>query len=167
MFFLPTLYALEFHPIIGYEKVHKTYPTEHTNSRLIYGLRVLVGPKILSAEIEGTTGEDTETFPDQNIKVKEKVYNGMLGLRSGVDLGLLSVFARAGGHVRKQEVEKTENGVTTIEKPSARISPYAGAGLMFGSGPLKANAGVTAIFTDRPNNGDIEYQYTLGLGLGF
>lgn len=161
------VYSLEFQPIVGYEQVHKSYPVERTKSRFIYGARVLVGPKILSLEAEGTTGRDSESFPDRNLILKEKVYNGMLGLRSSVSLPFINAYVRAGGHVRKKEIEKTENGVITNEKPASYLSPYAGAGIYVGPSPLKLHAGVTAIFTGKPQSDDVEYQYTLGASIGF
>lgn len=165
--YIASAQALEIQPIIGFEQVRKTDPVDRTKSRLIYGLRVLVGPRILSAEAEVTTGQDKEEFNDLNLTLKETVYNGMLGIRSTVDLMMLSVYARAGGHIRKREIERVENGITTTEKPATYISPYAGAGLYLGPGPFKVHAGVTAIFTGRPKSSDIEYQYTLGASINF
>jgi hypothetical protein len=112
-FFYYHTQALEIHPIIGYEKTQRSYPVSHSSSRLIYGLRVLVGPPILAAEVEATTGQDEKDFPEQNMHLKETVYNGMLGVRSSIDLLMVNVYARAGGHIRKTEREVTENNVVT------------------------------------------------------
>lgn len=167
LFLTAKVHALEFQPIIGFEKVNRSYPVEHSKSHFIYGARLIVGPKILSVEAEATTGQDSESFPDRNLTIKEKVYNGMLGLRSGMDISILNIYVRAGGHIRKTEIEKTENNVTTNETPSAYVSPYAGAGLYIGPSALKLHAGITAIFTGHPQSDDIEYQYTLGASIGF
>ncbi len=161
------LFALEIHPIIGYEKVQRSYPVDHSNSRLIYGARLIVGPSLLSVEAEATTGQDKKNFPDQNLTLKETVYNGMLGLRSSVNLALINVYVRAGGHIRKTEREVTENNITTKTTPASYVSPYAGVGFYVGPGPIKIHAGVTAIFTGRPQSDGVEYQYTAGLRLGF
>ncbi|MDH4467670.1 MAG: hypothetical protein QE271_06385 [Bacteriovoracaceae bacterium] len=131
------------------------------------GLVLLIGPKALSLETEFTTGKDSVNFSEQNLSIKETVYNGMLGLRSSFSLLVLDFHIRAGGHIRKRELETTTNGVAVKETPSSYVSPYAGGGVSIGMGPLQGNAGVTAIFIGRPNSSDIEYQYTLGLGLGF
>jgi hypothetical protein len=160
-------YGIEIHPIIGYEKVQRSYPVDHSSSRLIYGARLIVGPSLLSVEAEATTGQDKKDFPNQNLTLKETVYNGMLGLRSSVNLAFINVYARAGGHIRKTEREVTENNVTTKTEPASYVSPYAGAGLYVGPGPIKVHAGVTAIFTGRPKSDDVEYQYTAGLRIGF
>jgi hypothetical protein len=166
-FLLSNAYAIQIQPIVGFEKVQKSTPSEHSRSRLIYGARLLVGPKILSVETEVTTGHDSETFAAQNLTIKETAYNGMLGLRSSFDLLLLNFYVRAGGHIRKRETETTTNGVMVKETPASYVSPYAGGGISIGAGPLQAIAGVTAIFIGKPASSDIEYQYTLGLGLGF
>lgn len=158
--------AIELQPIVGYEQTQKSYPSPHTESRLIYGARLLVGPKIFSLETEFTTGKDSESFPDQDLTIKETAYNGMLGIRSGVNLGFIDVHLRAGGHLRKRKIETTEDGVLTVEKPATYLSPYAGAGATLGSGPIRGTAGVTAIFIGKPQANDVEYQYTLGIGLG-
>ena len=154
-------------PIIGYERVQKIEPTPHTKSRLIYGLRANYGPPILSAEAEITQGKDDESFPDRNLTIEEKATNLMAGLRSSFNLGgVLSWYLRAGGHARKSEYTRTENGVTTTRDPAVYVSPYAGTGATLNlMGTLTANAGITVIFTGRPKGSDHEYQTTLGFGI--
>lgn len=154
-------------PIVGYERVQKFEPTSHTKSRLIYGLRASYGPPILAAEAEVTQGKDDESFPEQDLKIEEKVTNLMLGLKSSFNLGsMLTWYLRAGGHARKSEYTRTEAGVSTTRDPAVYASPYAGTGATINLfDKLTANAGITVIFTGRPQGSDHEYQTTLGFGI--
>ncbi len=154
-------------PIIGYERVQKIEPTAHTKSRLIYGLRASYGPPIFSVEGEVTQGKDDESFPDRNLTIEEKVTNMMLGIRSSFNLAsTLTWYLRGGGHARKSEYTRTENGVSSEREPAVYTSPYAGTGLTINLfNKLTANAGITVIFTGRPRGSDREYQTTLGFGI--
>lgn len=158
---------LSVEPIVGYERVQALLPEPHTKDRLIYGLRVSFGPPILSIEAEATQGSDTESFPSDNLEVKESVTNGMVGLKSSIFNGqFLRWYIRAGGHARKTKIETTLLSVTTTEEPDLKISPYAGTGLTFRFGSMfTLNAGITAIFTGEPNGSDREYQTTLGFSI--
>ena len=157
---------LTIEPIVGYERVQKFSPTVHTADRLIYGARATYGLSLASLEAQVTQGNDTESFPLQDLEIKEEVINAMLGLKSSIRFGVLSFFLRAGGHARKSKVSTTEAGVTTIEEPGINISPYAGTGLGINfSNMIKINAGVTAIFTGKPKGSDQEYQTTLGFAI--
>ncbi|WP_372656287.1 hypothetical protein [Halobacteriovorax sp.] len=151
-------------PIVGYERVQKISPTQHTKDRLIYGVRAVYGPPLLSAEAEVTQGKDTESFPDQDLTIKETATSAMVGLRSNfLRTKVLTTYIRAGGHARKSEIETTEAGVTTTREPAVTISPYAGAGLSVNLlNKFRLNLGVTGIFTGKPKGSDREYQTTLG-----
>jgi hypothetical protein len=151
-------------PIIGYERVQKILPTPHTTNRLVYGLRAVYGPPLLSAEAELTQGKDTENFPDRSLTIKETATNAKVGIRSNfLRTTFVTTYLRAGGHARKSEIEKTESGVTTTHEPAIYVSPYAGAGMAVNIlNKLKLNFGVTAIFTGKPKGSDREYQTTLG-----
>lgn len=154
-------------PIVGYERVQKISPTPHTKSRLVYGLKALYGIPILSAEAELTQGKDTESFPEQDLTIDESVINAKLGIRSHIIRSkFITTYLRAGGHARKSEIERTEAGVTTTSEPAIRISPYAGAGLSINIfNKVRANLGLTAIFTGHPRGSDREYQTTLGFSI--
>ena len=161
--------SLNLYPIIGLERVQKIEPTPHTKSRLIYGLGLRYGPPALAAEAEVTRGSDDESFPDRNLMIKETATNVMLGLRSSFQFAsLLRWYLRAGGHARKTERERTENGVTSETDPAVYVSPYAGTGLSVNVlNKFTINGGVTVIFTGKPKVSDHEYQTTLGFGLRF
>ena len=156
--------SAQFEPIVGYERVQKFEPTARTKERLIFGGRGSYGVPLLSAELEVTRGNDTEDFPSRNLTIEETATNVMLGLRSRVYHGsIFRFYLRGGGHARKREIERTENGVTTEREPAVFVSPYAGTGIrMELNNMLELNAGVTAIFTGKPKGSDREYQTTLG-----
>lgn len=168
--FIPTTLAassksyLTIGPIVGYERVQKISPTPHTKDRLVYGVRALYGPPLLSAEAEVTQGKDSESFPERDLTIKETATTAQLGLRSNFfRTKILTTYLRAGGHARKSEIETTEAGVTTKSEPAIRISPYAGAGLGINlMNKFTLNLGITAIFTGKPKGSDREYQTTLG-----
>lgn len=154
-------------PIVGYERVQKFEPTPHTKSRLIYGLRASYGPPIFAAEAEVTRGSDDESFPDQDLTIEETATNAMLGLRSSFNISsALRWYIRGGGHARKREITRTQDGVTTEQDPAVYLSPYAGSGLNINLfNKLTLNAGITVIFTGEPKGSDYEYQTTLGFGI--
>lgn len=160
---------LEIEPVVGYERVMKFEPTPHSKDRLTYGLRASLGVPLLALEAEVTQAKDNESFPDEDLTIKETSNTAMLGLRSRIRLGsILSFTLRAGGHARQSEVEKTQAGVTTTEKPAIYLSPYAGAGLGINlSNRIRANAGLTVVFTGKPRGSDREYRPTLGLSARF
>ena len=156
---------LTINPVIGYERVQKVYPTPHTSSRFIYGLRAQYGLRILSLEAEATQGKSDEAFPTQNITVKDTTTNLKLGLRSNFNIlaNTLSMYLRAGASGNKTKEERTESGVTTTVEPDFDISPYAGTGFNFRLlSNIYANGGITVIFTGEPEGSDYDYQTTLG-----
>lgn len=158
---------LTVEPIVGYERVQKLEPTARTKNRFYYGVRGSYGVPLLSAEAELTRAEDSESFADRDLKLEETSTSLMLGVRSHFNhQGILGAFLRAGGHARQSEIEKTQDGVKTVDKPSVRLSPYAGAGLNIRlASYFRLNAGVTAIFTGEPKGDDREYRTSLGFSL--
>ena len=157
--------SLTINPVIGYERVQKIFPTPHSTSRLIYGLRAQYGVSLLSLEAEATQGRSDETFPVEGITVKDTTTNLKLGLRSNFNVlaNTLSMYLRAGGSANKTKEEITENGVTRVNKPSLKISPYAGTGFNFRLlSSIYVNGGITVIFTGEPKGSDYDYQTTLG-----
>lgn len=157
---------LTIEPIVGYERVQKLSPTPHTKNRLMYGLRANFGPPLISMEAQLTQANDTESFPEEDLTIKEEVINAMLGIRSNLSLGVLGFYLRAGGHARKSKLTTTKDGETTEKEPAIRVSPYAGTGISINAANiLRANAGVTAIFTGKPKGSDREYQTTLGFAI--
>ena len=158
---------LSIEPIVGYEQVQTLAPTPHSKNRLIYGLRAIYGFSFLAAEAELTQGNDTESFPVDDLTIKESVINAKLGIRSNfINTQFFNSYLRAGGHARQSEIETTDAGVTTVEKPAVKISPYAGAG--FGlriNNMFRFNLGITAIFTGEPKGSDRDYQTTAGFSI--
>lgn len=158
---------MKIEPVVGLERVQKIEPTPHTKNRFIYGIRMNYGPPIFSAEAEVTQGKDSESFPLQSLSIEETVTNAMLGVRSSFHFGnLLQWYLRLGGHARKSEVSRTENGVTTTRDPAVYLSPYAGTGLSINLlNAFSLNAGYTVLFTGKPKGSDREYQTTLGFSV--
>lgn len=158
---------LSIQPIVGFERVQKLEPTPYSTSRFIYGARINYGPPIISAELEVTRGQDSKTFPEQNLRVEEEVTNIMGGARSSHNFGgLLDVYLRAGGHTRKSKLTQTRDSATVTRRPASYVSPYVGTGASVNVlNIFTLNAGLTVLFTDRPESGDREYQTTLGFGL--
>ena len=158
---------LRIEPVVGAERVQKIEPTQHSKTRLIYGLRINYGPPLFSAEAEVTQGKDNESFADQNLTIEETVTNAMLGVRSSLNFAnLASWYLRVGGHARKSELQRTQNNVTTVRDPAIYVSPYAGTGLNINLlGTFSLNAGYTILFTGKPKGSDREYQTTLGFSV--
>lgn len=158
---------LTVEPIVGYERVQKIEPTPRTESRFYYGVRASYGVPLLSAEAELTRAQESDSFPEQDLKLEETSTTLMLGLRSNFNHeGIIGLYLRAGGHARKSEVEKTQDGVKTIDEPAVRLSPYAGTGLNIRLARyFSLNAGLTVIFTGEPKGSDKEYRTSLGFSI--
>lgn len=116
-------------PIIGYETQRKPNP-DRTKVVFIYGVRVIAGYKILSAEGEYTHGTSDEALlsPPQNIKEVTDRYR--LGVRSTYDIGtILSATLRGGAETMKRKVTTTVAGSTTTSDAASKVDPYGGLGL--------------------------------------
>lgn len=157
--------SLGLEPIIGYERVQKLVPTEHTNDRLVYGARLTLGFPLLSLEGEYTQSKDTETFTDQGLVVKDSAQKLKVGLRSTVSLTMaLKAFARGGMQATRNEHTEETNGVqTAYSKEPERWDPYAGAGFKVAIGrKLSLTGDVVAVFKQWPNMKKNEYLTSVG-----
>jgi len=163
---LSTQASFKLEPIVGYERVQKILPTPRSKDRLVVGLRAQYGPRLFALEGEATRSSDDETFSDQNLRLKEESYAFRAGFRSSFRLPFVNWFLRAGGQARKSKIEETRNGVVSNREPAVYVSPYAGTGLSINfRGMFTANAGITVVFTGRPQGSDREYVTTLGFGV--
>jgi hypothetical protein len=163
----PMGFAFTVEPIIGFDRVQKFLPTPHTKNRLVYGARATAGILLISGEAEYTRGQDDESFPDQDLAIKESADKAKLGIRSGIGLGPIMTFnLRAGGQATKGSREETRAGVTSTFSQDLEIDPYAGAGLRGKlSNKLSASAEVVAVITDTSDLSKNEYQTTAGFSI--
>ena len=159
--------TLGIEPIIGYERVQKLQPTQHMTNRLMYGARITAGIPLVAAEAEVTRGDDTESFPAQDLTIRDTDDKVKLGLRSSLRLSsLLSFQARAGGQAKRNTHEVTTAGQTEKTVGAIVYKPYAGLGLTSRLGHLFAlSGGVTVVFNDFPRMAGNEYQTTLGFNI--
>ncbi len=162
-----SLGMLRISPVIGYEQVQKNYPTPHTSNRLFYGLGVEVGPRAFSIEMQATQGKDSESY--SGIEIDETTTKLSLGLKSSMSASsFLNFYFRTGAQGKTSERVTTEAGVSTTEKSAFYVDPYVGTGVNIAvANALTMSVGLTAVFTDYPNEGKIEYQTNLGFGLRF
>lgn len=153
-------------PIISYQTVHKVVPTPRVSNELSYGLSATYGLSILSAEAEVTQSKEDKFFSATSTQYSDKTNRAKLGIRTAFHAQFIRFFMRGGIQAKQSEISTTVSGVSTTSKPDISYDPYAGAGLgiqflhMF-----RLNAGYTAVFHDKPNEGDIDSQYTLGFSL--
>lgn len=154
-------------PVVGYEQVQKNYPTPHTVNRFYYGVGIEAGPRLLSVELQATQGEDTESYSGTDIK--ETTKKASLGIKSYFALAsMLQFYFRAGAQGKDVTTDTTVSGVTTTEKSAFYVDPYVGTGLTVSlASMLNLSLGLTAVFSDYPNKGKIEYQTSFGFGLRF
>ena len=156
-------------PVVGYEREQKFTPTPHTKDRMFYGARLLFGPPLISVEGEYLQGEDTETFPTDDKKIKTKTEKFKAGIRSGLRLGpFLSWYLRGGYQGSKRNIATTDTAtdVTTTKDSAFKVAPYVGTGMRIHlMGALSVAGDFTVVFTDEPAQGDREYQTSLGLNL--
>ncbi|MBL7664851.1 MAG: outer membrane beta-barrel protein [Bacteriovoracaceae bacterium] len=156
-----------FQPFFGYERVYHSQPSPYWQTRNNYGVRVLVGPQLLSldgeyamAKDDNLIGATTVEHSSQKIKV---------GLRSTFNVSsYLGGFLRAGVQWKTEKRTETTAGVPT-ESTENSTDPYAGAGVVIAYAKnLALTADVTAVFIDsHPNGRDVEYQYSAGLVVKF
>jgi len=164
-------FSVGIEPIVGYERVQKLVPTVHSRDRLIYGARLTAGILLISAEAEYLRGTDTESFPDQDLTVKDTADKAKLGLRSTISFGgILSLVLRAGAQASQNKHEETTGGVTTSTTEAIKYRPYGGGGLRLGLGRnISLTGDIVAVFPSHfPNNmQNNEYQTTLGFTVRF
>lgn len=158
-------FAIE--PIVGYERVQKVKPTAHTRNRMNYGARVRVGIPLVSLEAEGIRGQDEESYPDQDLTIKDMDDKIRLGIRSSLRMtSLLSLWVRGGGQAKRNTHEETTGGVTTQEVGQFVYKPYAGLGLSSRLGRnFELSGGITVVFNDFPRMAQNEYDTTLGFSV--
>ena len=85
-----TLGLLKIEPTVTAERDQRFYPTAHSKDKLLYGVRILLGPPLLSIEGEYLMGNDVESFPEDNLKIKSDSERFKLGLRSGFAVACVS-----------------------------------------------------------------------------
>lgn len=160
--------ALKVMPIIGYETVFRDFPTPHTSTRLIYGLRLSYGVPLLSGEAEYTMGNDVENYVSAPERVRNKDERLKLGLVSTYHpVQFFSLSARAGGQASRGTREITSGGVATTTTKDLEVNPYAGAGLGFHlSSFLTLNANSTVVFRDYKSMRKNDVQNTVSLSIG-
>ncbi|MBC7691778.1 MAG: hypothetical protein H7222_08405 [Methylotenera sp.] len=165
----PSMVTTTVVPIIGFERTQKLVPTPHATTRLIYGVRVTAGVRLLSLESEYTHGMDSEAFPLQNLTTRDTADRVKLGIRSTFAMSsFLSTFLRAGGQATRNVHEETNSGVSTKTTDKIKYSPYAGTGLdirLFHNFSL--TAGLTVVFNQFPDLKKNDYQTTAGFTIRF
>ena len=170
--FTPTLSIaktglIRISPLYGFEKVYKIAPVSKTKTRAFYGVRAQAGPRILSVEAELTQSRDTELLASQNYTEKETTTQAKLGIRSGMGVGPLSFYLRAGGSAKKSKYEIDDNGALSTKEPAMKTYPYAGTGIDFRIMGFFVDAAITAVFTGEPKGSDYDTQTSLALGFRF
>lgn len=160
---------VKIEPVVTAEREQRFYPTAHTKDTLLYGGRLLIGPNYFLLESEYLMGNDTESFPEENKKVRTDSERMKLGLRAQLTLGrFFSWFLRGGMQGKKstQKVTDTDTDSTETSKSAYYIDPYVGTGFRFQLlDNISATGDLTAVFTDRPEKGDRDYQASLGFSL--
>jgi hypothetical protein len=153
--------AVLIEPLYGFEKYYRLSPAPAKfKTRTMLGVRATYGVPFLSAELEVTTGEDSENTPTTTItKSINKREQAKLGLRSNYALGSrLHLFFRAGARAAKDTVSITESGTTTSTVGDINIDPYLGAGIRIIIGAnFSLNAGVTGTQI-KDDNGDAKLE---------
>lgn len=155
-------------PVVGYERVTKTQPILYTKDRMLYGIRMIAGIPLVSAEGEYTHASDTGSFPTLGTDTSDTQDRIKLGIRSTYRMGLLSVFVRGGGQATRNTYSETVASVTTTTVSPVKYWPYLGGGLRFHmSRNLALTGDIVTIFRNFPNMNDNDYQVTAGLTLSY
>jgi hypothetical protein len=119
-------------PVIGYQSLQRTYPFDHKQGMLTYGLRVVVGTYRLAGEGEFQYGSATENFSNPTVTDNTSFIQARVGARTIVPvIEQLSLIFRLGmeGFHYSNEIS---NATTTItDSPAWKFEPYLGAGVNF------------------------------------
>ncbi len=156
-------------PVVGYERTQSLIPTAHSRDGLLYGARLTLGVLLLSLEAEYLRGTDNETFPANDLTIKDTSDKAKVGLRSTFSLGgILSAFLRGGGQASRLKHEELTSGSDTVTNTPITYHPYFGVGLGARLGhSFMLTADVTTVFHNFPSMNDNEYQATAGLTVHF
>jgi len=160
--------GIDIEPIVGYERNQKLTPTPHTNDRFVYGGLVTVGVPLLSAELEYTRGEATESFPLQNLSSKDTTERARVGLRTRLRLSrVFHVYFRAGAEAKRSFRTDTVGATVTTTDEPIQYHPYGGGGLRVRiTRAFSLTAGLTVIFNNFPDDlARNEYQTTAGFNI--
>ena len=72
------------------------------------------------------------------------------------------------GDFGELKTDTTTDGVTTSQTSAFYVDPYVGAGIRISAANvMNVSLGVTAVFSDYPNPGKVEYQTNLAIGMHF
>lgn len=161
---LPQGLTVAVEPIFGFEHIQKLSPTVHFKNRLTYGARFTAGYLVLSGEGEYTRASDAESYPLEDLSLKDTDDTFKLGVRTGYALSQLFIASlRVGGQARRSSHEQTTAGVTTVSDRAIEVHPYAGTELRVAlSDRLALSAGVLVVFNDIRDMTKNEYQTTAG-----
>jgi hypothetical protein len=154
-------------PLFGVESVYRSTPTPNTATRVMYGVRLVVGYEQIAAEAEVTRGSDTQNFtvaPQKVVYTDDKLKLGVTG--SYRLTSLFNVAGRLGGQAKKSTEESTSSGVTTTTEKPIEYSPYAGAAFGITLGPVRVSIGTTVVIKDINDMNKNEYQNTVAFSAG-
>lgn len=157
-----------FEPFVGYEQVYRTVQSAHTASRMVYGLRLLVGVEKFSAEGEYLTGQDTETFSSAPQSVTYKNDKFKAGIRSTFRTKSIFYYTlQLGAQIDSLTKDSKSNGVTTSTS-TTQTDPYAGVilGIAF-TKDFTLGVGSTVVFKDFGDFTKCDFQNSLIIGIGF
>lgn len=157
-------------PLYGFEKYYRLTPSPKFRTRTMLGARATYGVPHLSAELEVTSGEDTETLVGDPREVKVKREQARLGIRSYfVQSSMIMAFLRLGARGAKDTTTQTAvSGAVTTTEGDVEIDPYLGGGLRINLGTnfaLVAGATLTEIKNELEEK-DYEVQTSLSASIG-
>lgn len=161
---LPPGLAINIEPVIGFEHVEKIRPIPHFKNRLTYGARFTAGYLVFSGEGEYLRATDNESYPLEDLALKDTDDTFRLGVRTGYPiLRNLIASLRLGGQARRNSHEETTGGVTTVTTSAIQYKPYVGTELRARfSGRLSLTLGILAVINDIHDVSRNEYQTTAG-----
>jgi hypothetical protein len=120
-------------PVIGYQTLERTYPYNHNEGMLTYGVRVTVGTDKLAVESEAQFGSSSETFSNPQVSVDTSFTMVRLGLRKVFPVSdpvhLLTRVGMEGYHFSNTYNDGVDP--STTDSPAWQFRPYVGAGLIF------------------------------------
>lgn len=155
-------------PIFGYETVQTRDPKLHNQNRTYYGLRATLGRGFLQGEAEATQSKKDESFPDDDLEIKDTTNKAKAGLRFNLKMAsFFSFFIRSGIQGKQSEITRTEDDEVTKKKSAFYSDPYVGAGLRINVAKgISASADYSVVFSDYPVSNAQEKQASFNISIG-
>ena len=155
-------------PIIGFEQIKQLAPTVTSQTRIIYGAKLLFPLPISTIELEYTHGQNTVTDLSTQTSYKFIDDKLKLGLIGYANLGpFITTHLRGGAQLSTSKDTKTTATNVSTQDTISKVNPYLGTGLSLHFYQyLSINGSLTCIYAPTKTPGMSDYQLEPSIGIG-